>query len=965
MGNYTQFSLTFFRGTVMKNIFLLGISFLLGCTNNSSNVVPNSQTLSVQADGDFGVIGYNETKIKTIIVQNNEMTSVAVIPILSGSHPDSFQVASYSGCDNLLPRKKCTVKVIFSGRGKLSGIYSATLNLGLESVNLSAQIESVPSPVYSLRIGNQEVDTNQGLDLGLISGTNYKIIWLRIKNVAPVVGNLASLSLSNTTDFNILYNSCQNVALKPEQSCQAAVVVKGDNTATLKTTDVLFDTLSVSTQSQGSVLDYSPSLQVENLDIQVGSVNTTGQILIKVIQLKNNGLSAGALDNIQLSGDYSLLSNNCLNVQPDKTCIVRLGYKNNQTDYGSLSTGLEIGGNVINATVDFESKLENLGSITLITPQINLTNNCIAVNLEVKEINGGLFKRAQSLPLSFTPTVFLDDQCTNSAPPELDSYTSQKTVYIKQNSPQTLDLQVNLLSKSDSKTMSFFNPLSLESTLDGYVNVPLSIPVSGGSGNYTYQIISGVGSLDGANLTSLVMGVVNIEVHDNITNESVSSIVSIHNSLTSTGCSGTVNYDESCDLLISGGKYPYQISVDSGSVTGSIYLSGVCGMEDSKVVNVQITDDLGQILNRTVLVNCAYNFWGNGGSDFNTTGNTNLCDNSIDGEMCVVQYNNFTINSGHTVTTAVRRRGLIIYVKGDAVINGTLSMTARGSVGQPEAYSVGNNGIQLVRKTATGTATISDVSNMTGAMSTASFNATEGQQGAYSTGSKVYRFSRYGGTGGQNSSFCGYQGTNGTNGTFNNNTALALLSTGGGAQGGNSAESCSWGRAGYGSQGTIFSGGSGGAGRGADRGGGDATAYGGAGGSGALSAHGDNQTAGGAGNPAGAAGPSTQAAATGTGGLLILVVKGNLTINGSIQANGVYGGRGCIGAGSTSSHRGAGGGGSGGGSILVLHGGTLVNNGTVQAAGGPGGQGCSGIYAVGRYGGTGGTGAVLIEKVFK
>lgn len=1384
-----------------KISYILAILFVLaGCTKNKDEQ-PNtsqSESITVSTDGSFGVVGYNETKIKSLTVTNNEPNAQSVIPVVTGLNAASFSVTNYSGCDNLLPGKSCLVKVVFSGRDKSVGSYSATLLLGSEVINLSATIETGAGLAYTLKVGNQEMDTTMPVNLGVVAGKNYKVLWLRIKNSSPIAGNLGTLTISNSTDYQILHNTCQNLILKPDQSCQAAIALRGDNSAQIKSAVVSFDTLSVNTEFASEQVVYEPALTVVDVDIQVGIVTYVGQNIIKVIKFKNEGLSAGSLNNLDLPDDYTLGSNNCNNVLPGKTCIIRLIYKNTSTEYGISTTTLNIGVSTINATVDFQSKPSNIGSVSLTIPQIITTNQCVMASIEVLEKSGVAFKQSAITPISVSVPVYSDNNCINQAGPVLEAYANTSNFYVKLGSPQTINLTATVLTQSDSKTISFFNPLSvpasavgivnegknllisggsgnyqlsiqsgtasfngsiltgtatgvvnvlvhdnvtgengsipvtiyshlnlstnlvgltnqgitipttggsnnyqysilsgsgtlssgvltsssagpvsvqvidnitgenistiitvynplslsanlvglvnnplaipvtggsnnyqysilsgsgtitggsltssvtgsvsvqvqdnitrenisttvtvyshlsLSSTLVGLINQGITIPASGGSGNYQYSILSGTGTLNAGVLTKSAAGVVNVQVHDNITGQNVSTVVTVYNplnlsktlvglindpltipvsggsgnyqysillgsgilnsgnltsttagtvsvqvhdnitgqnisttatiyshlnlaatlvaivneglsipitggsgnyqysiqsgsgsitsgsltssvvgsvtvkvqdnitgenvtsvvsvysrlslaatldgivnvnltipvtggsgnyqysiqsgsgtltngvlnslvagsvtvrvqdnitgeikntvvtvnsSLVSTGCTGTVSYDQSCDLLVSGGKTPYQITASSGVVTNGVYLSGACGTEDSKVVSIQITDNLGQVLNKNINVSCAYNYWGSGADgNLNTAGNVNLCDGSTDGEMCIVQYNNLTINSGHTVTINVRRRGLIVYVKGDAVINGSLSMTARGASGQPEAYSVGGNGIQLVRKTAAGTAANGSLSSMTGAMSSTNFTATESKQLSYASGNKIYRFSQYGSGGGQNGSICPYQGTGGGSYGLSNNTELAILGTGGGAQGGNSAESCSWGRAGYGSQGTIFSGGSGGAGRCADRGGGDATAWGGTGGSGAVAAHVDNQAAGGAGNPAGAPGPSTVSAETGTGGLLILVVKGNLTINGSLQSNGRAGGRGCIGLNSYSSHRGAGGGGSGGGSILVLYGGNATNNGSIQAVGGSGGVGCGGAFAVGQYGGSGGTGATLLEKVLK
>lgn len=50
-----------------------------------------------------------------------------------------------------------------------------------------------------------------------------------------------------------------------------------------------------------------------------------------------------------------------------------------------------------------------------------------------------------------------------------------------------------------------------------------------------------------------------------------------------------------------------------------------------------------------------------------------------DGDPATLVFNNFVVNAGHTVTTSNRCKGLYLYILGDLIVNGTLSMTARGA----------------------------------------------------------------------------------------------------------------------------------------------------------------------------------------------------------------------------------------------------------------------------------------------
>ena len=116
--------------------------------------------------------------------------------------------------------------------------------------------------------------------------------------------------------------------------------------------------------------------------------------------------------------------------------------------------------------------------------------------------------------------------------------------------------------------------------------------------------------------------------------------------------------------------------------------------------------------------------------------------------------------------------------------------------------------------------------------------------------------------------------------------------------------------------------------------------------------------AGGAGNPPSAAG-SGGAAGIGVGGLLILIVRGSVTINGTLSSNGSAGNSGYQ---TQPFNGGGGGGGSGGGRIMIIYGNTFTNAGTIVINGGNGGAGApNGIS--GNPAGAGGAGSTTVKKV--
>ena len=83
------------------------------------------------------------------------------------------------------------------------------------------------------------------------------------------------------------------------------------------------------------------------------------------------------------------------------------------------------------------------------------------------------------------------------------------------------------------------------------------------------------------------------------------------------------------------------------------------------------------------------NYFGNSSDgDLSTVGNVNLA-SVLDGAAFIANYKNLTINTGHKLTVTNRCKGLFLYNSGDCVINGEMSMTARGvaAAGQDMNFS--------------------------------------------------------------------------------------------------------------------------------------------------------------------------------------------------------------------------------------------------------------------------------------
>lgn len=322
---------------------------------------------------------------------------------------------------------------------------------------------------------------------------------------------------------------------------------------------------------------------------------------------------------------------------------------------------------------------------------------------------------------------------------------------------------------------------------------------------------------------------------------------------------------------------------------------------------------------------------------------------SYDGDMVVKQYTSVTINAGDTVTTDQPCRGMFIFCQGNMTVDGTLSMSLRGASADPtiagasDSNAVNSNGLQYGFFKSGSTDSLSFSSALWNGFGTtirniAGSNFLSGSGSNY----KVHTISRTGASGASRPSVSS-DGVREDPADIRGSNSSSTNRTGGGGAGGMAYQiQNGYGQGGAGASGTIFSGGS--AGGGAAGGGSassghrgsDGSANGGAGGTGGnhIESSGRPKGTGGAGNPKGSDGSiGTQGlndAETGTGGLIILAVGGNLTIgsSGKIIANGGRGGD------STNSDDNSSmGGGSGGGHILILCKGTVTANGNVISEG--------------------------------
>ena len=363
--------------------------------------------------------------------------------------------------------------------------------------------------------------------------------------------------------------------------------------------------------------------------------------------------------------------------------------------------------------------------------------------------------------------------------------------------------------------------------------------------------------------------------------------------------------------------------------------------KNSTGVSEGVTDLNSSIANGPSPSSYCQNYFGDSSDGIGIFNEDTQFPSAEDGDMVVKQFSYLRISSLATLTTSKRCKGLLIYVDGDMDVYGELTMTARGAAVDPKAAGVPSSGLFYPACTAfdgpddphVPVDALNVSADLSGCGAAAEAVAEKQSNLLRSSGVTSYRIAREGADGATArcagpSPSCAAYNKPAIPGPQATDADLGLKSGGGGSGGLYSSNACQYRTclSGGGGAGTCFSGGAGGAGKklwGSHQSGYAAlnlqerpgSPNGGAGGTG----FGSGGSSGGAGNPGGAGTGSSDAGKyggeSGTGGLLMIIVRGQLTIypGGAITSKGAAGGANCV---SCTAH----GGGSGGGNILILTG---------------------------------------------
>lgn len=370
-----------------------------------------------------------------------------------------------------------------------------------------------------------------------------------------------------------------------------------------------------------------------------------------------------------------------------------------------------------------------------------------------------------------------------------------------------------------------------------------------------------------------------------------------------------------------------------------------------------------------------YPYFGDGSDGvLNVTSNTTLP--SSKDRVIVKYYRSITVNSGITLTVSNPCAGMILYSLGDVIINGKISVSQKGNINASKyrPYVITKNYYPKFK----------DV--ITFFMSNKGFNTSDSigilpQGGLGGSGGS-------GGSGGVK-----YAGSGGSGGSVSKlDTYCSGTGGAGGGGGGGGGTNTSYNEGYTGAQGGPYishiesypSGGAGGyyddhVNRAAEDGKNGGSGGGGGGCKYIYSAGKYGCYGPGGGGGAGTNGVSHGGGTNGTsgeypGGLLIIIARGDVIINGVVEAEGGKGGDGYLceyttysnGSINDYSGSGGGGGGAGGGIIGIFHAGTFNNNGKISVAGGIGGK--SPAFqekGAGNSGSSGSSGSIKIQKVLK
>lgn len=581
---------------------LILVGWLSACTNSNNSSVVNNQSLQVQGNAELGVIEYGKVGSKTLLFTNNESSTLNLTPSLSGTNSNDFGLVQLN-CTSVLPGRSCKVVVSFQSVGKLAGSYEASLTVGSQVIPVSASILSIPDPVVEIRVNG--VVVNESLDLGTIQPGSARIFTVTVTNKGPIVAP-GTITSSNSV-YNKIYSQCDNISLKPNQSCTAKLYVQGQSTAGELSTSLSFGGY-VTTVSLGNLPDSRGSdIQPISASLELGDITESGERLIKVIILTNNGDGIGGLNDLQLPPGYTYLHDNCGSLKPKQKCTLRVLYESNNQK-GQQTGDITFNDSVVTSVVNRVDSLDNLATIEVsAVPSEVLSDSCQPITLTFKDAQGIGFILSQNLAFSLNLDFYSDDNCSVSKAKELPQFSYEVFGYVKMPANgQLLNVISEVNTVQGSSQIQVYGHLLASVVVDNLIaGQSTSLNITGGKIPYTVTSTGGV-SVEDNIVSGLVSGNNSITVQDSFGQEVIVPItVSSDINLTAGGCSYDVPESVSCLLSISGGAGSLSLSTDKGTVDNLGNFTGQCiNNLGSSLVTVE--DEYGNSKELNLSYPCVY-----------------------------------------------------------------------------------------------------------------------------------------------------------------------------------------------------------------------------------------------------------------------------------------------------------------------------------------------------------------------
>jgi plastocyanin len=149
---------------------------------------------------------------------------------------------------------------------------------------------------------------------------------------------------------------------------------------------------------------------------------------------------------------------------------------------------------------------------------------------------------------------------------------------------------LTLQTQDATVTVSAPPPLTITpSTIDVTAGNTVTFTPGGGSGSYSFSVVSGAGTLAGATYTTVTSETADIRLTDNNTLGTIDATVNVYLPLTLVPGTATVQVGGTYPFSVAGGKSPYSFGVSGG---GSINSAGVFTALSTGTYTVQVTDAL-------------------------------------------------------------------------------------------------------------------------------------------------------------------------------------------------------------------------------------------------------------------------------------------------------------------------------------------------------------------------------------